>query len=65
VLKSQEFTQETEEKFANIWSEYMQRLKDSSTDDTGWDHLDFVKQIKEQEEKVRQEIIRDRELPPS
>jgi predicted transcriptional regulator len=65
VLKNQEFTQETEKELANIWSEYMQRLKDSGIDDTEWDHPDFVKQRKEQEEKVRQEIIRDRELRPS
>jgi hypothetical protein len=65
ALKSQEFTQETEEELANIWSEYMQRLRDSGTDDTEWDHPDFVTERKEQEEKVRQEIIRDRELPAS
>jgi hypothetical protein len=65
VLKSQEFTQETEEELANIWSEYMQRLRGSGTYDTEWDHPNFVKERKEQEEKVRQEIIRDRELPAS
>jgi predicted transcriptional regulator len=65
VLKNQEFTQETEKELASIWSEYMQRLKDSGIDDTEWDHPDFVKQGKEQEEKVRQEIIRDKELRPS
>lgn len=64
VLKREEFTEETEKELTAIWVEFMQRLKDSGIDDTEWDHPDFIKERKKQEEKVRQEIIRDRELKP-
>ena len=62
VLKNQSFTEETERELTSIWSEFMRRLKESGIDDTEWDHPDFVKERKKQEEKVRQEIIRDREV---
>ena len=62
VLKTQEFTQESEKELTSIWSEFMQRLKDTGIDDSEWDHPDFVKERKKQEDRVRQEIMRDREL---
>lgn len=65
ILKGQEFTHETEKELTEIWSEFMQRLKHSGIDDSEWDHPDFVKERKEQEHKVRQEILRDRELKPN
>ncbi|HZA69149.1 MAG TPA: hypothetical protein VE548_05560 [Nitrososphaeraceae archaeon] len=65
VLKKQNFTRETEEELASIWSEFIQRLKDSGIEDTEWDHPDFVKERKQAEDKVRQEILRDRELRTS
>jgi hypothetical protein len=49
----------------SIWSEFMQRLKDTGIDNYEWDHPDFVKERKKQEDRVRQEIIRDRELKPN
>jgi hypothetical protein len=61
VLKRQEFTQESEKELTSIWSEFMQRLKDTGIDDSEWDHPDFVKERKKQEDRVRQEIMRDRE----
>lgn len=65
VLKSQEFTIETQKELASIWSEFMRRLKESGIDDVEWDHPDFAKQRRQAEERVRKEIIRDRELRPS
>jgi hypothetical protein len=65
ALKRQEFTQESEKELTSIWSEFMHRLKDTGVDNKEWDHPDFVKERKKQEEKVRQEIIRDRELKPN
>jgi hypothetical protein len=62
MLKTQEFTEESEKELTSIWSEFMQRLKDSGIDNNEWDHPDFVKERKKQEDRVRQEIIRDREL---
>jgi len=64
-LKRQEFTEESEKELTSIWSEFMQRLKDSGINNSEWDHPDFVKERKEQEDRVRQEIIRDRELKPN
>ena len=64
MLKRQEFTIETENELANIWSEFMRRLKESGIHDVEWDHPDFVKERKKAEETVRSEIIRDRELRP-
>ena len=63
-LKKQPFTEETEKELTSIWSEFIQRLKDSGTDNNEWDHPDFVKQRRELEKRVKQEIIRDRELRP-
>jgi hypothetical protein len=40
----------------------LQRLKDTGIDDSEWDHPDFVKERKKLEDRVRQEIMRDREL---
>ena len=65
VLKKQKFTRETEEELASIWSEFIQRLKESGIHDTEWDHPDFIKERKQVEERVRKEVIRDRELKPS
>jgi predicted transcriptional regulator len=62
MLKTQKFTEESEKELTSIWSEFMQRLKDSGIENNEWDHPDFVKERKKQEDKVRQEIIRDREL---
>ena len=64
MLKSQEFTIETEKELASIWSEFMRRLKESGIDDVEWDHPDFAKERRQAEERVRNEIIRDRELRP-
>ena len=64
MLKTQEFTIETEKELASIWSEFMQRLKESGIDAVEWDHPDFAKERRQAEERVRKEIIRDRELSP-
>lgn len=42
----------------------MKRLKGSGIDEAQLDHPEFIKERKKQEEKARQEIIRDRELRP-
>lgn len=65
MLKSEEFTVETENELASIWSEFMKRLKESGIDDVEWDHPDFAKERSQVEERVRKEIIRDKELRPS
>lgn len=62
ILKSQEFTIETEKELTSIWSEFMRRLKESGIDEVEWDHPDFAKERRQAEERVRKEIIRDREL---
>jgi hypothetical protein len=64
-LRKQPFTEETEKELTSIWSEFIQRLKGSGIDDNEWDHPDFVKQRRELENRVRQEIIRDRQLKPN
>jgi hypothetical protein len=64
-LKTQKFTEESEKELTSIWSEFMQRLKDSGIDNNEWDHPDFAKERRQAEERVRKEIVRDRELRPS
>jgi hypothetical protein len=63
-LRKQPFTEETEKELTSIWSEFIQILKDSGIDDNEWDHPDFLNQRRELEKRVRQEIIRDRQLRP-